>query len=80
MRKSLCIVTLATLALVCQGQTTDPTPVVVTGPVVVSEVGDMETAVSWFLDGLEWGSGIAALLFGFMSVRRGLSLGDAWND
>lgn len=65
----------------CQAQTNNnPTPVTVISPVVVSEVGDVQTGVDWFIDGLEWGSGIAALLFGFMTVRRALSLGDAWND
>ncbi len=49
-------------------------------PVTVADIGDAETAQDWFLTGLEWGSGIAALLFGFMTVRRALSLGDAWND
>jgi hypothetical protein len=49
-------------------------------PVTVADIGDADTAQEWFLTGLEWGSGIAALLFGFMTVRRALSLGDAWND
>jgi hypothetical protein len=49
-------------------------------PVSVADIGDAETAQGWFLCGLEWGSGIAALLFGFITVRRALSLGDAWND
>jgi hypothetical protein len=49
-------------------------------PVSVTDIGDVETAQGWFLAGLEWGSGIAALLFGFITVRRALSLGDSWND
>jgi hypothetical protein len=49
-------------------------------PVTLTDIGDVDTAQEWFLCGLEWGSGMAALLFGFMTVRRALSLGDAWND
>lgn len=49
-------------------------------PVVVADVGDALTAQDWFLTGLEYGSGIAAILFGFISVRRALSIGDSWND
>lgn len=48
--------------------------------VTVADVGDATTAQAWFLAGLEWGSGIAAVLFGFISVRRALSMGDSWND
>jgi hypothetical protein len=33
-----------------------------------------------FESGLEYGSGLAAILLGYIAVRRALSLGDAWND
>ena len=46
----------------------------------VDSIGDIATAQEYFLEGLEWGGGIAVLVFGFMTVRRGLSMGDAWND
>jgi hypothetical protein len=35
---------------------------------------------SYFMMGLESGSGLAAILLGFIAVRRALSMGDNWND
>jgi hypothetical protein len=52
---------------------------VTTNPIPVT-LGDLATAQNYFLMGLEYGSGLAALLLGFISVRRALSMGDAWND
>ena len=34
----------------------------------------------YFTSGLETGSALAAILLGFIAVRRALSLGDNWND
>ena len=82
--KKLCLTFAASIFLV--STIAQDAPVVVDNttnnpvPVTVADIGDAETAQDWFLTGLEWGSGIAALLFGFMTVRRALSLGDAWND
>ena len=50
-----------------------------TNPLPVS-VGDTATAQDYFMEGLEYGSALAAILLGFLSVRRALSMGDAWND
>ena len=50
-----------------------------TNPLPVS-VGDTATAQDYFMLGLEYGSALAAILLGFISVRRALSMGDAWND
>ena len=47
---------------------------------VVTTAGTIAEAQDYFIQGLEWGSGIAAILFCFMCVRRALSMGDAWND
>ncbi len=47
---------------------------------VNTSAGSISEAQSYFLDGLEYGSGLAAILFGFISVRRALSIGDSWND
>jgi hypothetical protein len=35
---------------------------------------------SYFMTGLESGSALAAILLGFIAVRRALSMGDNWND
>lgn len=75
MRKFLFLL-LMSCAAVCSAQTN----IVNVAGGTLDDVGTMEQGVSWFLDGLVWGSGIAALLFGFQSVRRALSMGDAWND
>ena len=39
--------------------------------------GTITQAQTDFLTGLEWGSGIAALVFGFITVRRALGIGDS---
>jgi len=82
--KPLCLTFLIVLLL--NSASGQDSPVVVDNttnnpvPVTLTDIGDVDTAQEWFLCGLEWGSGTAALLFGFMTVRRALSLGDAWND
>jgi|HubBroStandDraft_1064217.scaffolds.fasta_scaffold317686_3 hypothetical protein len=82
--KPLCLTFLIVLLL--NSASGQDSPVVVDNttnnpvPVTLTDIGDVDTAQEWFLCGLEWGSGMAALLFGFMTVRRALSLGDAWND
>lgn len=82
--KKLCLTLIASVFLL--SAVAQDSPVVVDNttnnpvPVSVADIGDVDTAQDWFLTGLEWGSGIAALLFGFMTVRRALSIGDAWND
>jgi len=88
MKKIMCLCFLLGLLCSVDGQsnvyvandTNAPVPTVVVGSVVVSDVGDVATAQHWFLQGLVMGSGLAAIVFGFMMVRRALAMGDNWND
>ena len=50
-----------------------------TQPIPVT-LGGLDTAQEYFMQGLIYGSTLAAILLGFISVRRALSMGDAWND
>ena len=69
-----------TNAVFVANDTNSPVPTFVVGSVSISDVGDAVTAESYFLQGLVCGSGLGAILFGFMMVRRALALGDNWND
>ena len=50
-----------------------------TQPIPVT-LGGLDVAQEYFMQGLIYGSTLAAILLGFISVRRALSMGDAWND
>ncbi len=45
-----------------------------------SQNQDDSDLAAYFMNGLEVGSALAATLFGFIAVRRALSIGDNWND
>lgn len=44
------------------------------------QIGDFGRYQADFLSGLEAGGVLSAVLFGFIVVRRALSLGDRWGD
>ena len=51
-----------------------------TAAVVLQQPSIDDSVLTFFQQGLISGSMLAAILFGFIAVRRALSLGDAWDD
>jgi hypothetical protein len=49
-------------------------------PVLRNNYDDDSVLASYFINGLEMGTGLAAVLFGWLAVKRGLRLGDVWTD
>ena len=50
-------------------------------PGFLQSVAQGDSDLAWyFMNGLISGSGLAAVLLGFIAVRRALSIGDNWND
>lgn len=58
----------------------DVTGTVTAQAVLHSAYDDDSVMSSYFLNGLEMGTGLAVVLFGYSTVKKALRLGDVWAD